>query len=222
MSAIRHDLPADLSFFILPPEIRLKVYENALSWPDLATCFSSWQCDELEEDLLEDKRACEGKYAPRSSVDVRQVLPQHYTTPSCLLLCRQITHEALPVLYAQPLHISKPTPYSQLMARPLDITHFISELALQRAQHVVLEMDLERASWSWTRVVDTLLDVWHDANSLRKLDVVVDLKKDMPRSFTKLRTEGNLPPTHDLRIVAKLTRFGMTVPVEIRRHEPEP
>ncbi|OJD10377.1 hypothetical protein ACJ73_09819 [Blastomyces percursus] len=59
------------------------------------------------------------------------------------------------------------------LGRPVDITMFISEGALQRARRVVLKIDIANLASRWARTVDTLLDVWWVDNCREKLGVVV-------------------------------------------------
>ncbi|KAH9893873.1 hypothetical protein F4778DRAFT_784360 [Xylariomycetidae sp. FL2044] len=204
------------SFLIFPPELRLKIYSYALSWPDLVGCFRRWQqrIQDIENGLLHDESRPGNRLIPKSAVELGNILPRRYTTPTCLLLCRQITAEALPVLYAQPLRIEAPSPYSEVLGRPVDITHFISEAALQRACHVVLKMDLAREAASWRRVVDLLLDVWQVDNALVRLEVVTGREILVPVGYGVLGSGSPRSPSLD--IVAKLQRFGIMAAVQFR------
>lgn len=94
-------------------------------------------------------------------------------TPTVLLLNRQITAEALPVLRAKTLVLDTPPPCTPSLARPMDITEFIGETTLQHVRRVLLRMDLTMEAHWWAKTVETLLDVWCVKNSL--VQVTVDI-----------------------------------------------
>ncbi|KLJ13717.1 hypothetical protein EMPG_09384 [Blastomyces silverae] len=167
-----------VSFLDLPPEIRHEIYKLALRWPNLRAPFAR-----LRRECEQDEAAW---FAPSSlsmglgnmcnhacALPSPSIPESHYTTPTIFLLNRQITYEALPVLHAQELVIDEPPPYSMALGRPVDITMFISEGALQRVRRVVLKIDVANLASRWARTVDTLLDVWWVDNCLEKLRVVV-------------------------------------------------
>jgi hypothetical protein len=63
-----------------------------------------------------------------------------------------------------------------MLGQPMDISFFISEKALQNAQNITLKMDLIQAPGGWRRVIDLLLDIWTEKNSLLQLCVISNLK----------------------------------------------
>ncbi|OAT03403.1 hypothetical protein BDBG_00132 [Blastomyces gilchristii SLH14081] len=207
-----------VSFLDLPPEIRHEIYTLALSWPNLRGLF-----DRLRRECEQDEAA----WFAHSSLSMGlgdmcnnacplpspSIPESRYTTPTIFLLNRQITYEALPVLHAQELVIDEPPPYSMALGRPVDITVFISEGALQRARRVVLKIDIANLASRWARTVDTLLDVWWVDNGLEKLRIVV----------VGGLAEGrrNMIGEEGVRIIvlkmfAKLRKFGMENPSGVK------
>ena len=97
-------------------------------------------------------------------------LPRIYVkryTPSILLLNKQISAEALSVLYNIPLHLYG-TPASYFTMRQMDIAEFISEHFLQRIRHGALHLDHAHKHF-----VLLILDIWGADNRLEKLDVYI-------------------------------------------------
>ncbi|OAX78926.1 hypothetical protein ACJ72_06762 [Emergomyces africanus] len=168
-----------VSFLDLPPEIRHEIYALALSWPNLRVPFTRLrhECELVEAAWFRPSPSFSmglGSSCNHSCALPLPYIPEsEYTTPTIFLLNRQITYEALPVLHAQELVIDEPPPYSMALGRPVDITMFISEGALQRARRVVLKIDVANLASRWARTVDTLLDVWQVDNCLEELRIVV-------------------------------------------------
>lgn len=152
-------------FLSLPYEVRREIYFWALDWPDLRPSFArlSRECEEAREKMS-------------ASPDPKCTFPilhaGRLTTPTVLLLNRQITWEALPILRAKPFVLHDSPPTTPCTGRAMDITEFIGEETLQRVRRVVLKMDLI-GSEPWLRTIDTLLDVWCAQNSLE--EILVDI-----------------------------------------------
>ncbi|OJD19783.1 hypothetical protein AJ78_00283 [Emergomyces pasteurianus Ep9510] len=190
-----------VSFLDLPPEIRHEIYTLALSWPNLRVPFTR-----LRHECEQDEAAWfrQGSIYNHSCALPPPYIPEpDYMTPTIFLLNRQITHEALPVLHTQELVIDEPPPYSIALGRPVDITMFISEGALQRARRVVLKIDIANLASRWARTVDTLLDVWRVNNCLEELRIVV--AEGLGR-MNIIGEEGGRVIV--LKMFAKLRKFG--------------
>ena len=69
-------------------------------------------------------------------------LVEKMTTPSLLLVSRQVSSETLEILYKKPLVLSQTPPCLPQLAKPMGITDFTSETTLQLVRKVVFEMDL--------------------------------------------------------------------------------
>ncbi|KAJ5782695.1 hypothetical protein N7457_004469 [Penicillium paradoxum] len=140
-----------LSFLDLPAEIRLMIYKHSLNPNEYVKSYGK-----LGDHTVSpaDGPLCT---FPRSYVE-------RYT-PSILLLNKQITTEALHLLYRIPLNLYG-TPSTYFVMRQMDITEFISEHILQRIRYGVLRLDRAHKHF-----VLTLLDIWGADNRLERLDV---------------------------------------------------
>lgn len=92
-------------------------------------------------------------------------------TPTILLLNRQITTEAQDSLRQKTLINNAPPPLCQALGKAMDITEFVGKTTLQKAYHVLLDMDLEHQDLIAT--IETLLDVWCFDNSIESIRVRV-------------------------------------------------
>jgi hypothetical protein len=104
-------------------------------------------------------------------------LVEKMTTPSLLLVSRQVSSETLAILYKKPLVLSQTPPCLPQLAKPNDIADFTSETTLQLVRKVVFEMDLyythdrQDIYRAWLKTVETLLDVWCVRNNLEGVEV---------------------------------------------------
>jgi len=155
-----------LPFLSLPYEVRREIYHWALDWPDVRPSFAR-----LSRECKNARKEMEASPDPKCTFPILHV--GRLTTPTMLLLNRQITYEALLVLQTKPLILHEAPPFTPCTGRPMDITEFIGEETLQRVRRVVLKMDLEIGAASWGRTIDTLLDVWCVKNNLE--EILVDI-----------------------------------------------
>jgi hypothetical protein len=156
-------------FLTLPSELRNEIYDYALAWPDLSKPFAKIRSEESS-----DNRGISNT-PPLCLIPIPFV--EDMTTPPTLLVNRQVTSEALAVLRKKPLVLTQTPPYLPQLAKPMDITEFISETTLQGLTRVVLDMDLSYSAGrpdqarAWLKTVETLLDVWCVRNSLERLEI---------------------------------------------------
>lgn len=158
-------------FLALSPELRNAIYEYAIDWPDLSGTFEriiSYHDYELDQEGPDSPPLCT---FPRPHFGVLD-------TPSILILNKQIAFEAREILYTKPLILESPPPYIPQLAKPMDITEFISETTLQNIRFVVLKMDLNQnpnlnsgGAKCWLKTVEMLLDIWCVKNNLERLEV---------------------------------------------------
>lgn len=174
--------PSPSSFLSLPFELRHQIYTFAVDWPDLRVPFArlSRECERVEA-IWESTRD------PKCTFSSPRVTA--HTTPTVLLLNRQITAEALPVLHAKTLVLDTLPPYTPLLARPMDITEFIGETTLQHVRRVLLKMDLTMEARGWAKTVETVLDVWCVKNSL--VEVTVDITSAYEEERNMIGEEGS-------------------------------
>jgi hypothetical protein len=164
---------ATFPFLELSPELRCAIYEYATDWPHLTETFNQVQpfqaLPELSETEIDSKRPPLCTF-PKPHFNST-------STPSILLLNRKTSSEAHEVLYTKPFILSSPPPYIPQLAKPMDITEFVSENTLQNLRFVVLEMDLNYNpqfagnAKCWLKTVETLLDVWCVRNRLERLEM---------------------------------------------------
>ena len=153
--------PASL-FLSLPPEVRDCIYDAALDWPKmsvLAETVSRSDATTLHEHPK----------SPLSSISLRRY--GLMSTPSLLLLNRQITSEALEVLYRKPVILNELPP--RRLGQPMSVTEIISETTLQNIRFVVMRIDLDQklSGRDWSKVVSMLLEIWRVKNSLEKVQI---------------------------------------------------
>ena len=155
-------------FLALPAELRIPIYTLVLDYPDLANSYE--KARSKLDDAFKDRE--------RPEVPLCTLSPDYtgaFVTPPILLLNRQITSEALPVLWAKTLHVPSPPPHAIYLQGNVDIAQFISDITLQKAQKVTLTVNPETHGYrDWRRMVENLLAVWgQEENSLKSLHVKI-------------------------------------------------
>ncbi|KAL2802507.1 acyl-CoA N-acyltransferase [Aspergillus granulosus] len=122
------------------------------------------------------------------------------STPAILLVNRQITCEALEVLYNTEL-ILKGTPATYFVFRQMDIAEFICETLLQRVRYAVLRLRSPEKLF-----VLSLLDIWGRENDLKRLVVYLPGSQGQERNWAvvreRLRTFANVEGVPlDMRLI---------------------
>lgn len=145
-------------FLSLPSELRNAIYEYAVEWPDFPKVFK--------------------KFRPSSHRTIQDGLKKKggnvFVTPALLLVSRQISSEALSVLYMKPLVLEVPPPYNNAQARPMDIKDYISEATLHNVRFVNMQMDLNDVPQTvkqWRQTIESLLHTWKEENQLENVEV---------------------------------------------------
>ncbi len=175
-----------LSLLDLPAETRNEIYDYAIDWPDFGSVFERIQ--------LENCATLVGlpqKDFPLCTIAAPECTSMH--TPGLLLVNRQITSEVLPVLYKKPWVLSSPPPYIPQLAKPMEITEFISEVMLQRIRRVILQVDglsdrpmmMSGRARCWMKTIESLQDIWSVKQCLEKVDVSIEyVEPDRGRGWT--------------------------------------
>ncbi|KAI1076781.1 hypothetical protein F5B20DRAFT_311135 [Whalleya microplaca] len=137
-----------------PSEIRNIIYQNAVDYPCSRNLFDSYY----------------------QSGQARPIL----RTPTILLLCKQITREALSLLHLRPLIIDRMPPWVMGDSAPLALTNFIGRSTLQNLRFVIIKITLgenpQMISGSlWYRVLKHVLDIWSERNSLVRVEIMFKL-----------------------------------------------
>lgn len=100
-----------------------------------------------------------------------------WSTPSILLVDKQISAEALDILYAKPLIFDSKAPSKPWSTAVKDIRTYISKKTLQRLRFAIVKINLNctedkfgAASW-WMKNVNILLKVWYEKNKMEQLTI---------------------------------------------------
>ncbi|TRX98738.1 hypothetical protein FHL15_000080 [Xylaria flabelliformis] len=149
----------------LPAETRNAIYQYAVNYPTCREIFDAYY-DQLE------------KFKVRNMNGVLCGFSVGFHTPTILLLCKQITREALAVLRLRPFVIDRIPPWIMGNAKPLPLTYLISKNTLQNVRFVEIKLslgDCENYSSGrvWFQVLEDVLKAWSGKNSLLRLKVMI-------------------------------------------------
>ncbi|KAI1815150.1 hypothetical protein GGS20DRAFT_357653 [Poronia punctata] len=180
-----------------PSEIRNLIYEYSLQYPTCCELFDAFykQLGAFE--------AGDGGSSPLIAADFTIKL----FTPTILLLCKQITGEALVILRKRPFVIDRVPPWVMGRSSPLPLTGLIGCHTLQRLRWVEIRLSLgdsENLSSGevWIRVLDPLLKAWSVSNTLARLKIMIKVNNlDVTRLWEYERRR------HD-KIVRRINRFA--------------
>ncbi|RYC61784.1 hypothetical protein CHU98_g4442 [Xylaria longipes] len=148
-----------------PAETRNTIYQYAVNYPTCRELFDAYH------DQVDKFKACNINDTPHGfSISLH--------TPNILLLCKQVTREALTVLRLRPFVIDRIPPWIMGNAKPLPLTHLISNTTLQNVRFVEIKLsfgDCENYSSGrvWCQVLEEVLKAWSPKNSLLRLKVMV-------------------------------------------------
>lgn len=158
----------------LPPEIRNIIYHYAINYPTCRSLYDYYY-DQKEKAIAKIElrpRSINTRVARHSKVALR--------TPTILLLCKQITREALSILYLQPFVIDRIPPWIMGNPSPLSLIDFISRPTFQNLRFVQIKIPLGennefRSGQVWLQLLDDVLDAWSERNSLLRLQIMFKL-----------------------------------------------
>ncbi|KAI5919474.1 hypothetical protein F4810DRAFT_703499 [Camillea tinctor] len=151
-------------------EIRNTIYEYAVDYPTCRGLFDSYyrQLEAAKSQM----HLCDPHEEPPPFKLTRR-------TPTILLLCKQITLEAMSILRLRPLVIDRIPPWVMGNSVPLPLTDFISKATLQNIPFVEIKLSLGigryRSGDVWLQVIKDMLDAWSERNSLVQLRIMFKL-----------------------------------------------
>ncbi|KAG9231941.1 hypothetical protein BJ875DRAFT_443627 [Amylocarpus encephaloides] len=158
-------------FLALSAELRNSVYEYCLEWPNPSIAYQRLQKSYELQNQQPDQ-------PPLSPSHLSQRVLVTLGTPALLLLNRQISFEALTVIYRRTFALSAPPPLVSMRSEHLGVTAFISPVTLQRLRYVMLDMNLnfKPGMWHsnakrWLNTMEKLLCIWTESNVLERLRV---------------------------------------------------
>lgn len=159
------------SFLNLPPEIRNMIYNRCVDYPSCRDLFNSYYAQD------EKRRKHNGSEMNRHqmlepSMKFEPDIPLY--TPTVLLLCKQITREALSILRTRVFVIDRIPPWVMGHPSPLPLTSFISVRTLQSVRFLEIRISLGEGSGSgriWFRALAEFLQTVEN-HSLVKLKVM--------------------------------------------------
>ncbi|KAK4990065.1 hypothetical protein LTR66_006903 [Elasticomyces elasticus] len=144
-------------FLKLPTEVRELIYNYSANWNDVSV--------ELPHFLNDWKQHGKPRYG-------------RLTTPTVLLINRQITSEALRILHKKRFVFNATESFHMLssMASP-QITRFIGKQTLQKLTHVTLNL----SCGEWVCVIQDLAMIWTMKHALKELHIHIEdeLKREM-------------------------------------------
>jgi len=204
-------------FLSLPFELRVLIYSYGHKWPDIRYLWkdqNSWILYQREK-LYKQSKTPDSHSATRSRLPRCQtpVFKVKYSTPTILLLNRQISDEAIEVIYNTPLYLKTPSSGLDIPRRYriLDITKFFSRGTLQKLRRVHLDMkltiDLKARGFScvagWPGIIHGLVDAWEERNRLERIEACgcyEPVSKDLGWSFRE--------SAHHTSVIILLSKVG--------------
>ncbi|KAH8163828.1 hypothetical protein CIB48_g4401 [Xylaria polymorpha] len=148
-----------------PAETRNAIYQYIVKYPTCRELFDAYY-DQVD------------KFRVRNINSISCGFSIRHCTPTILLLCKQITREALAVLRLRPFVIDRIPPWIMGNAKPLPLTSLISKITLQNIRFVEIKLslgDCENYSSGrvWFQVLEDVLRAWSAKNSLLRLKVMI-------------------------------------------------
>ncbi|KAI1505368.1 hypothetical protein F5X99DRAFT_278833 [Biscogniauxia marginata] len=152
------------------PEIRNMIYEYAVDYPT---------CRDLFDSYYRQLQAAKSRTHPCNQDEGSSSFKVTRHTPTILLLCKQITLEAMSVLRLRTLVIDRIPPWIMGNPAPLALTDFISRATLQSIPFVEIKLALGvgryRCGDVWLQLIKEMLDAWSERNSLVQLRIMFKL-----------------------------------------------
>ncbi|KAI2635091.1 hypothetical protein GGS21DRAFT_92798 [Xylaria nigripes] len=148
-----------------PAEVRNAIYQYVVVYPSCREIFDAYY-DQVD------------KFRGRNRSGMSRSFGVRLYTPAILLLCKQITREALSILRLRPFVIDRIPPWVMGDAKPLPLTHLIGESTLQNLRFVEIRLSLGEGEKCisgriWQQVLGDILKAWSGKNSLVRLRIMI-------------------------------------------------
>ncbi|KAI8633423.1 hypothetical protein F5Y19DRAFT_300307 [Xylariaceae sp. FL1651] len=150
-----------------PAEIRNAIYHYAIDYPT---------CRELFDAYYNQADSC--RTHNHNHNHKSNAFAINFYTPTILLLCKQITWEALTVFRLRPFVIDRIPPWIMGNPAPLLLTDLISKGTLQNLRFAEIRLSLGdsveiESGTVWLWVLENVLKAWSEKNSLIRLKVMI-------------------------------------------------
>ncbi|KAI0889061.1 uncharacterized protein GGS22DRAFT_153035 [Annulohypoxylon maeteangense] len=171
-----------------PPEIRNVIYQYAIDYPSCRNLYDYYY--DQREKAISKIELRPRSTNPRLSHSSKFIL----RTPTILLLCKQITREALSLLYLQPFVIDRIPPWIMGHPAPLSLLNFISQSTLQNLRFVQIKIPLGenayvRSGKVWLEFLHDVLNAWSERNSLIRLQIMFKISNVTGRNLWSYELE---------------------------------
>ncbi|CAJ2513504.1 Uu.00g016230.m01.CDS01 [Anthostomella pinea] len=156
-----------------PAEIRNMIYQYAVNYPSCRSMYDAYYSQAKRAKCRPVSRVChEDCSCAKNPVGILE-----HRAPTILLLSKQITREALTVLYLRTFTIDRIPPWIMGEMHPRPITDFISEGTLQSIRFVEIKVSLgdshhAKSGQVWLRILKDVLVAWSKKNSLVRIKVM--------------------------------------------------
>ncbi|XDG09431.1 hypothetical protein ABKA04_009046 [Annulohypoxylon sp. FPYF3050] len=168
-----------------PPEIRNIIYQYAVDYPSCRRLYDSYYAQRDKREKAIRSRSANPKHSRH---------PYALKTPTILLLCKQITQEALSLLYLQPFVIDRIPPWVMGNPSPLSLLNFIGKRTLQNLRFVQIKIPLGenayvRSGKVWLEVLHDVLNAWSESHSLVRLQIMFKISNVTTRNLWSYELE---------------------------------
>ncbi|KAH8675521.1 hypothetical protein BX600DRAFT_494013 [Xylariales sp. PMI_506] len=198
-------------FLALPYEIRREIYNLVLDYPDFDTLFAHLE----SKHAADEEEHCKTRL-PICALPAPHVPARLMTTQSILLCNRQITYEARETMNLKVFTLRRPPSRTATLARPMDITEFISEGTLKNMRRVEFVMDLYGDPRAWSKTIETLLDVWSSQNCLRKINMTLEQPNQLPPgTFWNQRYPGEATRLLSMLTCSQVQNFAREAGIQL-------
>ncbi|KAI0014905.1 hypothetical protein F4780DRAFT_133978 [Xylariomycetidae sp. FL0641] len=152
-----------------PAEIRNIIYQFALEYPT---------CQELYDSYYRQLDKAKSLVQPCLRGSIASSFKAAHRTPTVLLLCKQITREALTILRLRTFVVDRIPPWIMGNPRPLPLTELIGARTLQNLRSVEVRLTLGEnirapSGDIWYQVLKDILDAWSKRNTLVRMRVMI-------------------------------------------------